>query len=157
MSLNSFEQLLPSELDTDALGNDIASLIRDGIIIYLVGDLGAGKTRLAQGIIHGLGFSGHVKSPTYTLVESYRVNDSAIFHFDLYRLMDPMELEFMGIQDYFDYDNIILIEWPDKGAGMIEQADVRIHLDYAEQSRKVLLTSETERGAAVINKLKQNL
>ena len=157
MATQSIEQLLPTETDTDQIGSMLANGISDGMVIYLIGGLGAGKTRLAQAIIKGLGFSGHVKSPTYTLVETYRVCNRTVYHFDLYRLMDPMELEFMGIQDYFEEKHIILIEWPDKGQGMIGDADIAITLSYADPGRKLSLDAVTERGRELLSKLKQNL
>ena len=157
MSTDNLALPLNTESDTDTLGTQIANSVSGGLIIYLIGELGAGKTRLAQAIIHGLGFQGHVKSPTYAMVESYPWSDGQIYHFDLYRLMDPMELEYMGIQDYFDSENIILIEWPTKGGAMIAEADISIQLEYSGTGRKATINAKSQRGALFFNKLKQNL
>lgn len=153
----TYSLTLATEADTEHLGRTLAETIDTGIVIYLVGELGAGKTRLAQAVIHGLGYAGHVKSPTYTMVETYPNNTGVIYHFDLYRLMDPMELEYMGIQDYFDSDNIILIEWPDKGGNMIQSADIVVNLSYADIGRLANLSANSHLGEKILSKLKQNL
>lgn len=125
-----------------AFGESLAKCTAAPLTIYLRGDLGAGKTTLVRGFLRGLEFTGPVKSPTYTLVEPYETKPS-VFHFDLYRLGDPEELEFLGIRDYFEGETIRLIEWPDRGAGILPNPDLDVFIDYAGPGRHVQLRAYT--------------
>ncbi|MDQ9011325.1 tRNA (adenosine(37)-N6)-threonylcarbamoyltransferase complex ATPase subunit type 1 TsaE [Acinetobacter gerneri] len=127
--LHSFKLTLSHEQDTQKLAETLAKQLNQGVI-YLIGDLGAGKTTLTRYLLQSLGHQGVVKSPTYTLVEPYKINRKEIFHFDLYRLNDPYELELMGIRDYLDIPNaLFLFEWPSKGGDEIPQADYVIEIE----------------------------
>ena len=149
---------LEDEQATVNMGNSLATIIkneiRQGVIFYLNGDLGAGKTTLSRGFVQGMGHTGNVKSPTYTLVEPYDLGEWRVFHFDLYRLADPEELEYMGIRDYFDERSCCLIEWPEKGTGLLANADITINMSYIEESRSIDLVAETPLGEQLLNALK---
>lgn len=128
------------------LGSRLAKVTAGVGVIFLEGDLGAGKTTLSRGIIRGLGHEGAVKSPTFTLVEPYETGDVRAFHFDLYRLVDPEELEYMGVRDYFDGNVLCLIEWPQRGAGFLPKPDLTITIRPHEQGRSVTLSPQGSRG-----------
>lgn len=130
----SFKLDLNSEQDTQKLATFLGKYIAQGVI-YLIGDLGAGKTTLTRYWLQSLGHQGAVKSPTYTLVEPYKINHKDVFHFDLYRLNDPYELELMGIRDYLDISNaLFLFEWPSKGGDEIPQADVILNIQRSDDN-----------------------
>ncbi len=128
------------------LGARIAQVTQGLGVIFLDGDLGAGKTTLSRGIIRGLGHVGAVKSPTFTLVEPYEVGEVRAFHFDLYRLVDPEELEFLGIRDYFEGDALCLIEWPQRGAGFLPKPDLTITISPHNSGRSLSLLPQGSRG-----------
>ncbi|WP_425511182.1 tRNA (adenosine(37)-N6)-threonylcarbamoyltransferase complex ATPase subunit type 1 TsaE [sulfur-oxidizing endosymbiont of Gigantopelta aegis] len=184
------------------LGSQLAKAIIPGVILYLDGDLGAGKTTLVRGFLRALGHEGAVKSPTFTVVEPYMLENDIlennliynynelegeakvehtnvfqssisknsisqnsifqnniaqkIYHFDLYRLNDPEELEYLGIRDYLDGQAIALIEWPEKGYGVLPRADITIKITHLSQGRKVELLSQSDIGAAIVAKLISN-
>ncbi len=129
-----------------ALGARLAAVVGTHGTLYLHGDLGAGKTTLSRGLIRGYGHTGKVKSPTFTLVEPYEIGEQRIFHFDLYRLVDPEELEFMGIRDYLDGNALCLVEWPERGQGVLPKADLDITITPHGSGRLLRLTPQGARG-----------
>jgi len=131
---------LNSENDTEQFAQHLAKFVQSGVI-YLIGDLGAGKTTFTRYLLQHMGHQGAVKSPTYTLVEPYKINNNEIFHFDLYRLNDPYELELMGIFDYLEMPNaLFLFEWPSKGGDEIPQADLVINIEKSEDDLQRFVT-----------------
>ncbi|NNP73568.1 tRNA (N6-adenosine(37)-N6)-threonylcarbamoyltransferase complex ATPase TsaE [Acinetobacter defluvii] len=151
----SFKLSLSNEQDTQKLARILAQNFAQGVI-YLIGDLGAGKTTLTRYWLQQLGHQGAVKSPTYTLVEPYKIQGKEIFHFDLYRLNDPYELELMGIRDYLDIENaLFLFEWPSKGGDEIPQADMILNIlkTDAEEMREVIIELN---DAALYTQLQEN-
>ncbi len=124
-----------------------------GGIIHLHGDLGAGKTTLARGLMRGYGHRGAVKSPTYTIVEPYEFERCCIYHFDLYRLLDPEEVEYLGADDYFNRANLCLIEWAENGVGIVPAADLKIEIESAGTGRLLKCQSLTDKGAIIAKRL----
>ena len=155
--MKELNYFLADENATVSMGNALAQVVKEkikqGIIVYLYGDLGAGKTTLTRGFVRGMGHNGNVKSPTYTIVEPYELGDWKIYHFDLYRLADPEELEFMGIRDYFAENCCCFIEWPEKGAGLLAKADLTIEIVYIDEQRNIALHAHSETGAQVLKAL----
>ncbi len=149
--------ILADELATIAMGRQLADIVKkqlkQGIIVFLNGDLGAGKTTLTRGFVQGMGHVGHVKSPTYTLVEPYDLSTWQVYHFDLYRLSDPEELEYMGIRDYFNSNSCSFIEWPEKGQGMLPEPDVIIDLAYHDEQREISLQAKSALGERLLSNI----
>lgn len=142
---------LDSAVATEALGAQLAEALPPGCVIYLRGELGAGKTTLVRGLLHALGHRGSVKSPTYTLVEPYQIADRRLFHWDLYRLADPEELEFLGLREQLDSEAILLIEWPERGSGELPAADLAITLDYAGEGRSCRMEAYSAIGRQLLD------
>lgn len=132
---------LPDETATLALGARLARLSVVHGCIFLRGELGAGKTTLVRGFLQALGHRGPVKSPTYTLIEPYHLGNRAVFHLDIYRLSSPEELDYLGIRDLMVDDNILLIEWPERAAGILGKPDLQIDLEYKGTARYATLSS----------------
>jgi tRNA threonylcarbamoyladenosine biosynthesis protein TsaE len=139
-----------SEDEMVRLGARLAPLLRGGLVVTLSGPLGAGKTTLVRAILRSLGHTGGVKSPSYTLVESYPVAGLTIHHFDFYRLADPGELEELGLRDYLEPDAVCLIEWPERGAGLTPRADVRIQISPVGPIREIEITAVTTTGQGLL-------
>jgi tRNA threonylcarbamoyladenosine biosynthesis protein TsaE len=144
---------VPDEGAMVALGDKLAFVLRGGLTVYLNGDLGMGKTTLARGIVQALGHEGAVKSPTYTLVEPYEFEGLTVYHFDLYRLGAAEELEFMGIRDYFGPHSLALVEWPERGQGILPPGDLVITMEREGLGRSVTITGATSAGVGVLSDL----
>jgi tRNA threonylcarbamoyladenosine biosynthesis protein TsaE len=147
------ERKVATEADTERLGAALAPRLRAGLVLFLHGELGAGKTTFVRGVLRGLGYTGAVKSPTYTLVEPYQMGGLTIYHFDLYRLNDPEELEFLGIRDYLEGSGVCLVEWAERGVGVLPVPDVDIEIERQEEGRVVRFTSRTENGTMLLRGL----
>lgn len=148
-----FCRYLENEGQTLELSQELASVLNGQGVIYLHGHLGAGKTTFCRGVIQSYGHQGAVKSPTYTLVEPYEVADFHVYHFDLYRLADPEELEYMGIRDYFERSSLCLIEWPEQGEGVLPEPDLHVRLQADEGGRSVEIEAVSDYGRQVLRKL----
>ncbi len=149
--LSEWNEYLANEQSTYDCGAKLSHLIvNHSVIIYLYGELGAGKTTLVRGILRGLGNEETVKSPTYSIVETYDLEKNTIFHFDLYRVSEAEELEFIGIHDYFAQSGIFLIEWPEHGTGLIPPPDLTGYLHFEDQGRKITLQANSEQGLNVL-------
>jgi tRNA threonylcarbamoyladenosine biosynthesis protein TsaE len=145
---------LAAEADTLALGAELARGLKPGMVIYLAGQLGAGKTTLARGVLRGLGYGGKVKSPTFTLVELYKISRLYLYHFDFYRFDDPRELADAGFRDYFNPHSVCLVEWPEKAAAGLPAADVSVSMRLEATGRRVEIVADTEAGRSCVERLK---
>lgn len=157
--MTDYRETLADEAATIEFGRRLARANRDaegrirGAVIYLRGDLGAGKTTLTRGLLRGYGYEGAVKSPTYTLVEPYELAGGQLYHFDLYRLADPEEMDYLGVEDYFRSESLCIVEWPEQGAGFLAEADLLITLDYAGAGRELHCVACSEAGQDVLQRL----
>ncbi len=152
-----FETLLHDEWGTLALGSAMARALIPGLVLYLHGDLGAGKTTLTRAMLHAAGYVGSVKSPTYTLAEAYPLHfgqgDCQLIHFDLYRMASAEEFLDAGFREYFTQNNICVVEWPEKGAPVLPAPDIDIFLDVVGLGRHVKLSALSDQGSLCLSRL----
>jgi tRNA threonylcarbamoyladenosine biosynthesis protein TsaE len=137
---------LNDEAETLACGARFAAQLQAGVVVYMHGNLGAGKTTFVRGMLQGLGYAGKVKSPTYTLVEPYDFFNYTVYHFDLYRFTSEEEWDAAGFRDYFNPQSICVIEWPEKASELLPPADIEIRLTMDGYGRQLQLTSQTNLG-----------
>lgn len=159
MTQTQLSLFLHDEAATVAVGQKLGTVMAEGGVIFLTGTLGAGKTTLTRGVLKSFGHTGAVKSPTYTLVEPYDFSadqqgaEQKVYHFDLYRLADPEELEYMGIREYFDGRALCIVEWPNKGEGFLPVADITLSLSPKNEGRILELHAGSAKGHAALKKL----
>lgn len=144
---------LADESATEAFGAALAKVLKPGLLITLSGDLGAGKTALVRAMLRALGYTGKVKSPTYTLVEIYVISSLYLYHFDFYRFNDPDEWHEAGFRDYFNENTVCLVEWPEKAGDLLPRADLGITLDILESGRDIRLEAGSEKGRQCLQEL----
>jgi tRNA threonylcarbamoyladenosine biosynthesis protein TsaE len=141
---------LADEAATLALGERLARVLQPRLAIWLCGDLGSGKTTLVRGVLRSLGYTGKVKSPTYTLVESYVISRLYLYHFDLYRFNDPEEWDAAGFREHFNPASVCLVEWPEKAEGLLSGPDLQIRLAISGEGRIVTIAAMSEQGKACL-------
>lgn len=154
----NIQQYCGNETDTSFLASRLGQAFKEigygGSCTFLKGDLGAGKTTFSRSLLHKLGHTGNVKSPTYTLVEPYELEGLTLFHFDLYRVNDPEELEFMGIRDYFSSASACLVEWPEKGEQLLPMPDLIIDIKYQDDGRFFDISGHSDFGVSCLSIMK---
>ncbi len=155
--MQHFQTYLHDEEGTAALGAAMARALAPGLTLYLHGDLGAGKTALTRAMLHAAGYAGHVKSPTYTLAEPYRVmlggREVEVIHFDLYRLAGPEEFLDAGFRDHFNDNTVCVIEWPERAVGVLPAPDIEVHLRISGDGRDIELQGLSEQGCQCLDRL----
>jgi tRNA threonylcarbamoyladenosine biosynthesis protein TsaE len=137
----------------DALGRELSHPASWRGVVWLQGDLGAGKTTLVRSLLRGLGYEGRVKSPTYTLLEPYELSDRMVYHLDRFRLAAAEELEWLGIRDLLTGDALLLVEWPEHGRGVLPEPDLDIVIDYEGEGRRITARARTRRGEQMLASL----
>ncbi len=160
MEKAAYIKFIPDESSMLEFGKRLARVslypIDSNRVIFLYGQLGAGKTTLARGFLLGLGYDSRVKSPTYTLVEPYNLSGCTVFHFDLYRLHNPYELELIGIQDYLIPNAFCLIEWPEHGKGLLPAPDLSCYINMRGNSREIELIAQSTVGETILQRLQHD-
>ncbi len=139
---------LPDQTATARLGAALAPGAQPGSVLFLRGELGAGKTTLVRGLLRALGYAGRVKSPTYGLLELYPLSRLNLYHFDFYRVKDRSEWESSGFRDYFNPESVCLVEWPERAAGALPPPDLEVRLEFAGNARSAILSAHSEAGQA---------
>ncbi|HTN65042.1 MAG TPA: tRNA (adenosine(37)-N6)-threonylcarbamoyltransferase complex ATPase subunit type 1 TsaE [Burkholderiaceae bacterium] len=156
--MRHFQTRLQDEAGTAALGAALARALLPGMALYLHGDLGAGKTALTRALLHAAGHAGHVKSPTYTLAEPYRVSIDGrmtdVIHFDLYRMAGAEEFLDAGFREHFNHSSVCIVEWPENGAGVLPPADLELFLTVCGDARDVELRALSAKGLQCLDRLK---
>jgi len=147
------EFVLPDEAATQSLGAALAVQLQPGMVVYLEGDLGAGKTTLVRALLRQRGYEGPVKSPTYSLVEVYVISSLYWYHFDFYRFESPEEFHDVGLGDYFNAESVCLVEWPEKAAGCVPPPDLCLRFTFAGDGRRLQLSGVSEKGVACLRSL----
>ena len=151
--MSDIELDVPEVADMEAVGARLAANLSKVRLVYVHGSLGAGKTTLVRGLLHALGHVGAVKSPTFTLVEPYELGGLPIYHFDLYRLNDPEELEFLGMRDYLHGEGVCVVEWAERAQGVLPAPDIDVMIQVTEKGRMVRIAAHTDSGNALLNAL----
>jgi tRNA threonylcarbamoyladenosine biosynthesis protein TsaE len=144
---------LPDEKATLGLGKRLAAGLAPGTLVTLRGPLGAGKTTLARGVLRALGFEGRVKSPTYALVELYKLSRLDLYHFDFYRFSNPEELVESGLQEAFNETSVCIVEWPERAGSLLPAADIEVNLAMRNGARSALVTAQTKKGKRCLRQL----
>jgi len=144
---------LLNEQETELLGSELWRVLPEKCLVFLNGDLGAGKTTLTRGVLRAAGHKGAVKSPTYTLVEEYNIGNRLVFHFDLYRVKDPEELEWIGIRDYLEQQSLCFIEWAKLGKGFLPEPDIELSIETEGEGRVVCIKVRSKKllGKLILN------
>ena len=151
----AWRQVVEDESAAAIRAAKFSSCVQTPTVIFLRGDLGAGKTTFARAYIHALGFAGYVKSPSYGLLETYEAGGQKILHLDLYRIEDPEELEYLAIRDLFDEESVLMVEWPDRGGHYLPAPDLVLHFDENDEVRFVVCQVNSERGQRLADKVSQ--
>jgi len=146
---------VPNEAAVENLATSFADLARPPLVMFLQGDLGAGKTTFARAFIHALGYEGYVKSPSYGLLESYRAGGFKVLHLDLYRIEDPEELDFLALRDLYDEETILLVEWPDKGRYHLPKPDLQLIFEELEDTRTIECLGHSHPGRNLSRQVEQ--
>lgn len=152
-----FDLSLPDEAATRRLGEALADGVAAGRVLFVSGELGAGKTTLVRGLLSGLGYRGRVKSPSYTLVELYTVSSLNLYHFDFYRFKDRSEWLSSGFQEYFGPDSVCVVEWPERAGGLLPEPDLRVTLAHAGEARRARLEVCSTAGEAWLSAARSRL
>ena len=145
---------LPDAAATLRLGEMLAAGIAPGRVLFISGDLGAGKTTLVRGLLQGLGYAGRAKSPTYALVEPYAFSSIDLYHFDFYRFKDRSEWLNSGFREYFHPDSVCVVEWPEKAGDLLSPPDLHITLEYQGEARSARLEARSQAGKAWLSSLR---
>lgn len=153
--MTAFCYVLENECATQAFAEYFGQFVTKGLVIGLVGEIGMGKTCCVRALLQSLGVNSSVKSPTFNLVESYDLSLGCVYHFDLYRLTDELELEDLGFRDYFSSDSLCLVEWPEKAPSLMSNADIFFEFELYSTGRILKLKAQTLGGEKILESMKR--